>query len=309
MSIAALARPANGESRRHEIVESTESEEERKRHCGRAGHGVIESPHDSEVTMKGRQTPIEFYYWPGIQGRGEFVRLALEDGGAAYVDVARERENGLEAMLRLLEGQGPEGRQEPGALPFAPPFVKVGGVVVSQTANILAFLAPRLGLVPDDEALRAEASQIQLTLADFVDETHDTHHPIAGSLYYEDQKAAAKRRAQNFVKERMPKYLGWLEKVLARNRKSGGQWLVGSDCTYVDLSVFQVVEGLRYAFPNAMALLEPQIPRVVALHDRVAERSRIAAYLKSKRRQPFNQMGIFRHYPELDAPSPRRAKR
>jgi len=246
--------------------------------------------------MKKRGIPIELYYWPGIQGRGEFVRLLLAEAGAAYVDVARERKNGLAAMMRCLEGEAP------GALPFAPPFVKVGAIIVSQTANILAFLAPRLGLVPDDVALCAEASQIQLTLADFVDEIHDTHHPIAGSLYYEDQKAAAKRRARHFVTERMPKYLGWLEKVLARNRKSEGQWLVGSDCTYVDLSVFQVVEGLRYAFPNAMRRIEPKIPRVVALRDRVAKRPRIARYLKSKRRQPFNQMGIFRHYPELDAP-------
>ena len=255
--------------------------------------------------MKGPEIPIELYYWPGIQGRGEFVRLLLEDAGAAYVDVAREGQNGLLTMMRCLEGE------EPGALPFAPPFVKVGTIVVSQTANILAYLAPRLGLVPDDEALRAEANQIQLTLADFVGEIHDTHHPIAGSLYYEDQKGAAKRRAREFVKERMPKYLGWLEKVLARNRTSEGQWLVGSDCTYVDLSVFQVVEGLRYAFPNGMQRLEPQIPRVVALRDRVAARPRITAYVTSKRREPFNQMGIFRHYPELDAPSPRtrRAKR
>ncbi len=257
--------------------------------------------------MKQRGAPIELYYWPGIQGRGEFVRLLLEDAGAAYVDVARERKNGLEGMMRFLEGQRPEG-EEPGALPFAPPFVKVGNVVVSQTANILAFLAPRLGRVANDAALRAEASQIQLTLVDFVGEIHDTHHPIAGSLYYEDQKGAAKRRAREFVKQRMPKYLGWLEKVLAHNRKSRGQWLVGSDCTYVDLSAFQIVEGLRYAFPNAMTRLEPRIPGVVALRDRVAERPRIAAYLRSKRRQPFNQMGIFRCYPELDAPA-RRVRR
>lgn len=249
--------------------------------------------------MTKRAASIDLYYWPGIQGRGEFVRLALEDAGAAYVDVARERKNGLLAMMRLLEGE------EPGALPFAPPFVKVGNAIVSQTANVLAFLAPRLRRVPDDAARRAEASQIQLTLADFVDEIHDTHHPIAGSLYYEDQKAAAKRRAQLFVKERMPKYLGWLEKVLARNRKSGGQWLVGAECTYVDLSTFQIIEGLRYAFPNAVARLEPEIPRVIGLRDRVAARPRIASYLKSKRRQEFNQMGVFRHYPELDARSSR----
>lgn len=252
--------------------------------------------------MKKRGVPIELYYWPGIQGRGEFVRLLLEEAGAAYVDVARERKNGLAAMMRFLDGE------EPGALPFAPPFVRVGKTIVSQTANVLAYLAPRVGLVPDDEGLRAAANQIQLTLADFVGEVHDTHHPIAGSLYYEDQKSAAKRRARHFVKERMPKYLGWLEKVLARNSRSAGHWLVGSDRTYVDLSVFQIVEGLRYAFPRAMQRLEPQIPHVVALRERVADRPRIAAYLKSKRRQSFNQMGIFRHYPELDVPS-RRAPR
>ena len=245
---------------------------------------------------------VELYYWPTIQGRGEFVRLLLEEAGADYVDVARTK-GGMAAMSRFLEGE------EPGALPFAPPFVKVGDAVVSQTANILAYLAPRLGLVPDDEALRAEADQIQLTIADFVGEVHDTHHPIAGSLYYEDQKKEAKRRAQEFAKERMPKYLGWLEEVLARNAKSEGRWLVGRDLTYADLSVFQVVEGLRYAFPNAMARIERKIPRLVALRDRVAERPRIAAYLKSKRRLPFNQEGIFRRYPELDAAAPRRGRK
>jgi len=249
--------------------------------------------------MKKRSNPIELYYWPGIQGRGEFVRLMLEDAGAAYVDVARERKNGLAAMMRFLDGE------ESGALPFAPPFVRVDTAVISQTANILAVLAPRFGLVPDDGALRAEAHQIQLTLADFVDEVHDTHHPIAGALYYEDQKGAAKQRARHFVQERMPKYLDWVEQVLRRNRKSAEQWLVGSDRTYVDLSVFQIVEGLRYAFPNALQRLEPKIPRVTALRDTVAHRPRLATYLASKRRQPFNQMGIFRHYPELDAPSPR----
>ena len=245
---------------------------------------------------------IELYYWPTIQGRGEFVRLLLEEAGADYVDVARAK-GGMAAMTRFLEGE------EPGALPFAPPFVKVGRAVVSQTANILAYLAPKFGAVPDDEALRAEASQIQLTIADFVGEIHDTHHPIAGSLYYEDQRKEAKRRAQEFVKERIPRYLRWLEDLLARNAKSAGQWLVGRELTYVDLSAFQVIEGLRYAFPNAMARLERKIPRLVALRDRVARRPRIAAYLASKRRLPFNQQGIFRRYPELDAPAPRRTAR
>lgn len=245
-------------------------------------------------------TLIELFYWPGIQGRGEFVRLALEDAGASYVDVVRKRKKGLDELLFFLGGE------RGGALPFAPPFVRVGDVVVSQTANVLAFLAPRLGLVPSKAGLRAEASQIQLTLCDFVDEIHDTHHPIAGSLYYEDQKGAAKRRSRIFVDERIPRYLGWFEQILERNTKSRGQWLVGRDCSYADLSMFQVVAGLRYAFPNAMVRNEPQCRRVVALHDRVAERPRVATYLRSKRRLPFNQMGVFRHYPELDAPEPRR---
>jgi glutathione S-transferase len=243
---------------------------------------------------------VELYYWPMIQGRGEFVRLALEEAGARYVDVAREK-GGMARMQRFLAGT------EPGALPFAPPFVRVGRTIVSQTANVLAFLAPKLGLVPDDEARRAEAAQIQLTIADLVAEAHDTHHPIAASLYYEDQKRAAKQSAQFFVDERVPKYLGWLEDVLARNQRSRGHWLVGRELSYVDLSAFQVVAGLRYALPNAMARAERKLARVVALHDRVAERPRIAAYLASERRIPFNESGIFRRYPELDAPAPKRA--
>lgn len=237
---------------------------------------------------------IELYYWSNIQGRGEFVRLMLEEAGADYVDVAR-RPKGMAAMMRFLEGE------ERGALPFAPPFVKTGRTIVSQTANILAFLAPKLGLVPRDEALRAEAGQIQLTIADLVGEVHDVHHPIAGSLYYEDQKKEAKRRAEVFRKERMPKYLGWLEDVLVRNTKSGKRWLVGRALTYVDLSAFQIVAGVRYAFPNAIGRHEKKIPHLVALHDRVAQRPRIAAYLQSPRRLPFNQEDVFRHYPELDA--------
>jgi glutathione S-transferase len=251
--------------------------------------------------MKRSLTRIELYYWPTIQGRGEFVRLLLEEAGADYVDIARTR-GGMAAMMRFLEGE------RPGALPFAAPFVRVGTTVVSQSANTLAFLARRLGLVPADEALRAEANQIQLTIADLVGEAHDTHHPIAGSLYYEDQRREAKRRARNFVKERMPRYLGWLEDVLTRNTPSKNQWLVGRGLTYVDLSAFQVVEGLRYAFPNAMARMERKVPRLIALRDRVRGRPRIAAYLASKRRLPFNQKGIFRRYPELDAPPSRRSR-
>jgi len=229
------------------------------------------------------------------------VRLLLEEAGADYVDVARSR-GGMAKMSRFLDGK------ESGALPFAPPFVRVGATIVSQTASILGFLAMQLGLVPDDEKLRAEASQIQLTIADLVAEVHDTHHPIDASLHYEDQKREAKRRARVFVMDRIPRYLEWLDDVLARNAASRGRWLVGRDLTYVDLSAFQVVAGLRYAFPNAMARHERKIPRLVALYGAVAERPRIAGYLGSKRRLAFNQQGIFRRYPELDGPGWKRAK-
>jgi len=249
-----------------------------------------------------KRTRVALYYWPSIQGRGEFVRLLLEEAGADYVDVARTK-RGMATMMRFLDGK------ERGALPFAPPFVKVGSAVVSQTANVLAFLAPRFRLVPRDERLRAEAQQIQLTIADLVAEAHDTHHPVDPGRYYEDQKKEARRRARAFIEARMPKYLGWLERVLARNTASGRRWLVGRERSYVDLSAFQIVDGLRYAFPRAMARLEPRLPLLVALRDRVAARPRIAAYLASERRIAFNEDGIFRRYPELDAPARGRRRR
>src|SRR6516165_5761337 len=235
----------------------------------------------------------ELYYWAGIQGRGEFVRLALEEAAAAYVDVAREA-GGEGAMMRLLDGEEVE---HP---PFAPPYLKAGRLLVGQTANILLYLGPRHDLAPASEAGRLWAHQLQLTIADLIDEVHDTHHPIASSLYYEDQRPEAKRRTQDFLKLRVPKYLGYFEKVLARNKARGGH-LVGAKLSYPDLSLFQVVAGLRYAFPRAMAQLEPKYQRVVAVHGRVAARPRIAAYLGSNRRIAFNEHGIFRHYPELDS--------
>jgi glutathione S-transferase len=233
----------------------------------------------------------ELYYWPSIQGRGEFVRLALEEAGADYIDVAR-REHGMAAMMRLMEGGG-------ATPPFAPPILKAGDLLIAQTANILQFLGPRHGLEPDDEAGRLFTHQLQLTATDFVVEAHDTHHPIAGSLYYEDQKPEAKRRSEDFLKARVPKYLGYFEKVLERNPK-GPAHLVGDGLTHADLSLFQIVEGLRYAFPKAMGRVEGVFPKVLGLHGRVAARPRIKAYLTSERRIPFNEQGIFRRYPELD---------
>lgn len=234
--------------------------------------------------------PYELYYWDGLQGRGEFVRLALEDAGAAYDDVAR-KSGGMDRMMAIMGGRR---EKHP---PYAPPFLKSGKLVIAQVANILFYLGPRLKLGPRDEAGRLWVHQLQLTVADFVKEIHDTHHPVGSGLYYEDQKAEAKRYTGNFLGERAPKYLGYFEAALS---KSNGPYLTGRKATYADLSVFQLIEGLRYAFPVAMKRIERKVPGLVEIHARVAARPRIEAYLASPRRIAFNEMGIFRHYPELD---------
>jgi len=232
----------------------------------------------------------QLFYWPGIQGRGEFVRLALEHAAAPYDDVARGK-GGMDRMLAMMKG----GRDK--RPPFAPPFLKAGSRVIAQSANILFYLGPRLKLTPRAEADRLWLHQLQLTVTDFVKEIHDTHHPLGGELYYEDAKPEAKRFTENFLAERAPKYLGYFETVL---KKSGGPYALGRKVSYVDLSLFQLIEGLRYAFPKAMARIERKTPAVVGVHDRVAKRPRIKAYLASPRRIAFNESGIFRHYAELD---------
>ncbi len=232
----------------------------------------------------------ELYYWPTVQGRGEFIRLALEEAGAHYVDVGRKR--GEKAILAQLDRRGVS------RPPFAPPFLKAGKLVIAQTANILLYLGARHGLAPRDEAGRLWAHQLQLTITDLVVEIHDTHHPVTSWLYYEEQRPAAKRRTADFWKYRVPKFLGYFEQVLG---KSGGNFLLGRKLSYVDLSLFQIVEGLRYAFPKRIKRFEGKVPRVVALHDRVAKRPRIAAYLASDRRIAFSQWGIYRYFKELDA--------
>jgi glutathione S-transferase len=238
--------------------------------------------------------PYQLHYWPGIQGRGEFVRLALEAAGADYVDVARQPEGeggGERALVGLLSQLEPP--------PFAPPVLVAEHMVISQTANILLYLGARHGLAPEDESGRLWVNQLQLTLADVVAEAHDTHHPIAGSLYYEDQKPEAKRRAADFVQARIPKYLGYFERVLKGGGESGAG-LAGARLCYADLSLFQVLRGLEYAFPNALAALAPKLAETHALAARVEKLPNVAAYLASPRRIPFNEQGVFRHYPELD---------
>jgi glutathione S-transferase len=231
----------------------------------------------------------QLYYWPGIQGRGEYVRLALEQAGADYADVARDK-GGIAAMMKMMEARS-------GTPSFAPPFLRAGKLVIGQAANILLYLGSRHGMAPKAEPARLWVHQLQLTVADFVAEVHDTHHPIGVSLYYEDQRAAAKKRTGEFWKQRVPKYLGYFERLLD---SSGGSYITGRRLTYVDLSLFQIVEGLRYAFPKRMKAFERKIPGLVDLHGQVATKPNIKAYLASERRIAFNEDGIFRHYRELD---------
>lgn len=238
----------------------------------------------------------ELHYWPGIQGRGEFVRLALEAAGAPYVDVARGPEaqgQGVPAMQRWMEDASVT------RPPFAPPFLKDSEFLVGQTAAILQYLAPTLKLVARSEQARVWTNQIQLTIADMVDEAHDTHHPVGAGLYYEQQKPEALRRAKEFCSERLPKFMHWFEAILRRN-PAGPRHLVAGRLSYADLSLFQLVEGLRYAFPKSAERVLAGTPTVLELHERVATLPRVAAYLRSERRIPFNEQGIFRRYPELD---------
>jgi glutathione S-transferase len=240
------------------------------------------------------------HYWPSIPGRGEFVRLALEAAGAPYVDVARGDEDagqGLPAMMRILEGPGVP------RPPFASPFLVDGKRVIGQTAAILLYLGPRLKLVGASEADRIWTHQVQLTIADAVVEAHDAHHPLGANFYYEEQKDEARRRAEDFRRHRLPKFLGWFETVLERNpRNAGGEvpHLVGGRLSYADLSLFQLVDGLLYAMPKATKRVLRKTPRVAALHAAVPRQRRLAAYLASERRLPFNEEGLFRRYPELD---------
>ncbi len=236
----------------------------------------------------------ELYYWPGIQGRGEYVRLALEEAGADYVDIAlvpEEEGGGVPAMERWLDGE------DVAHPPFAPPFLKAGRQVIGQTANILLFLGPRLGLAPREQAGKLWVHQLQLTIADFIVEIHDTHHPLGSSLYYEDQKPESKRRAKEFLANRLPKFLGYFERVIERS--PGGRWLAGPKLTYADLSLAQVVAGLRYAFPKSTAATLRGFPRVDKLHDAVFARPRIRKYAASDKRVQFNNDDLFRRYPDL----------
>ena len=252
--------------------------------------------HENPIAYnEARVMVYELYYWPGIQGRGEFVRLALEDAGAEYIDTALvpEAEGGGVAALEKYLGKANVARP-----PFAPPFLKAGRLLIGQTVNILQYLGERHGLTPRDAAGRLWAHQLQLTIADFVVEIHDTHHPIGSGLYYEEQKAEAKRRTRDFLKNRLPKYLGYFERTAKRGGARGG--MVGPRITYADLSMAQVIAGLRYAFPKSGTQALKRCPRLRDLHDRVFARPRIRRYVESPRRLAFNNDDVFRYSAELD---------
>jgi len=230
----------------------------------------------------------KLWYWPSIQGRGEFVRLAMEAAGIDYVDCAREQ--GADALVADLQSRN-------GRAPFAPPYLVADGTAITQVANILLFLGERHDLAPSAIADRYWLHQLQLTIADMVAEVHNVHHPVAASAYYEEQKPEALRAAAQFRDERMPKFLAHFDAAAACNP---GEWVIDRRWTYADCSLFQLVEGLRYMFPERMAALERDYPNLLRVHDLVAELPGIHTYLRSNRRLPFNTDGIFRHYPELD---------
>lgn len=238
----------------------------------------------------------ELYYWPGIQGRGEFVRLALEEAGVDYVDVAKHKDGEEVAVRELMRVLNDPDCVHPA---FAPPILKAGELLISQTANILMYLGVHHGLAPSDEAGRLWTHQLQLTIADWVTEIHDAHHPIGGALYYEDQKPEAVKRTRLLLDQRVPKFMGYFEKVLQRN-PTGSGFLVGDSVTYADLSLFQVMTGLGYAYPRALSHRYREYPRLYELYERISKRPSIIAYFASGKRIPFNEDGLFRHYLELD---------
>jgi glutathione S-transferase len=238
--------------------------------------------------------PYELYYWPILPGRGEFVRLVLEEAAVPYVDVARlpeEEGGGFKPLLAFVQGE------PPGQPAYAPPILVHGELVLAQSAAICAYLGEQHGLAPSEPGKRMQALQLQLTIADVTDEAHNTHHPISAALYYEDQKDAAGEASRNFLEQRLPRFLDYFARVLERN---GGEWLMGDELTYPDLSLFQLLEGLAFAFPKGFARVAESKPSLLGLRERVAKRPRVAAYLASERRLPFNEHGVFRHYPELD---------
>ncbi|KJZ73419.1 hypothetical protein HIM_07213 [Hirsutella minnesotensis 3608] len=246
--------------------------------------------------------PYELIYWPGLPGRGEFIRLLFEEAGVSYTDTAKNGDE--QAVATVVDYMGPDNKGDANNPPiFASPVLKHGSLVLNQTPNILLYLAPKLGLAPapGDDAL-FHLNQLVLTILDgLVNEVHETHHPIAVSRYYNEQKPEAKKRSKAFTDERLPKYLGYLQRVLEAKTSGSGPWLYGDSLTFADLVLFQSIDGTNYAFPKTMANLKGsgKYDGVFKLYDAVKDRPKIKDYLASDRRAQYGE-GIWRHYPELE---------
>ncbi|MXO84844.1 glutathione S-transferase [Altererythrobacter aurantiacus] len=234
----------------------------------------------------------DLWYWPSIQGRGEFVRLFMAAAGIEWRDCAREKD--AEALLDDMDE-----RKEKGFAPYAPPYLVDGDFAIAQVAHIVTWLSEKHDIGAADEADKLHLIQLQLDITDIVEEVHSVHHPVASSLYYDDQKDAAEQAAEKFREERIPKYFDHFEQALGV--KDGGPFSLGSTWSHFDTSLFQLVEGLEYAFPRRMAAIKDDYPMIFACRDAVALIDGLAAYVASEDRIPFNEDGIFRHYPELDA--------
>ncbi|KAL3427778.1 glutathione s-transferase [Phlyctema vagabunda] len=243
--------------------------------------------------------PYELIYWPGMPGRGEHVRLLFEEAGVPYSDAAKS-DDAIPLVTTQISASNLGDAENPP--PLAPPILKHGNLTLSQTSNILLYLGERFDLAGGLPDGKWRVNSLALTALDGLsNEAHDTHHPIASSLYYEDQKDEALRKAKDYRETRLPKFLAYFQRVLHGEASKGGEWLYGGTFTYADLVLFQCLDGLKFAFPKALQRLEKggEYDTVFKLYDSVKSRPKIKAYLESERRVEYSQ-GIYRHYPELD---------
>jgi len=264
----------------------------------------MSSPTSKRQKTTSTPPPYELLYWPGIPGRGEHVRLCFEETGTPYTDICNaDTPTGMKDLTTLISDKNTGDKFNPP--PLAPRMLKHGDLLIAQTANIALYLAPKLGLAgpEDDESAIFHINQLALTALDGLsDGAHDTHHPIATGAYYEDQKEEAKKKSKDYLENRIPKFLGYFERVLHGEASKGGEWLYGGQLTYADLVFWQCLDGVSFAFPKAVEGLKKsgKYEKVFALYERVKGRESIKAYLESDRRNNYS-MGIYRHYPELDA--------
>ncbi|SMY24333.1 unnamed protein product [Zymoseptoria tritici ST99CH_1A5] len=251
------------------------------------------------------QPKYEILYHPGIPGRGEFIRLAFEVTGTPYTDIANSQKDGYATVQKTCMNTTSTASEGSNPPMFAPPALRIPGagkngeaLVIAQTSNILLYLSEKLSLLPEgDENGKYFVNQLVLTALDLNNEIHDTHHPIGPSLYYEDQKDASLLKAKDVRENRIPKFLSYFERVLKGN--GDGKYLVGERVTTADVTVWQVLDGLQFAFPKEMAVRRKEFEALFKWYEGFKEEKGLKAYLGSERRLPYSQ-GVFRYYPELD---------